>query len=1426
MSMDAPRLPLIELEPTDVVASLQYLPGGPTGYRLRKVFLVKYWRWEYEVVDIPHGRLFLTGRNASGKSTALAAAMVLLDGSLRPERLDTSGKRARQIADYVLLRMNEEDQRYRYQQRHSYLAAEFECIDAQVLSANPRPDGQPRPETITLGMAFIGRLHGHAPVETIYFVLADGARLERDVPLLTVGGAVYEPRALLSNHFRGYPGRFSTRSLGEYQQLVAEHLFGYRERADLEQLAEWLSHLRRPDIVHATASLAALSDRLKTALPPLDESVARKLVEAFEQLAELRRDRARSYEQLESCKSIEDRSRSLAEALVRLRAWLAVRAADDERKRLRNLRDHQREAEKLQEQVTRARDRRAELALELERYDGRIQSIESSALLRDHEARIVELRRRDNELEQTNRDVDGQRRQVEKVRLALAQSLQQIEETAVAWREQLARANRHFVALTEGLRRGHSESPLLDALSTRLSGEQLESETPPAELGELKQLTDFITARLALADQVERLVSGLHQARERAERLGEQVRLQRDATDEAEKRREAARGELDRAWGQLAAILDELSGDPTARDLVAPLRQALAEPELEVYRRSVEATCVEIEQRSASLDNVAARLDQTIGVATRQLDELRQRRAALEEAPEYAPDRSPDRQRAREVLTSLGIAARPLYELLDLRPDLPDHIGGRIERALLDAGLLDALVVRPEDAPRTMAALVEEDLRDAALDWSVLPGNRASDVSQAELVVDPAVADDDIWRGVAEQLLACLPFSSDGLLTWHPDGRWRHGLLSGAAGPGGRLGLLGATQRRERRLAEIASLREQELALVEEIGRRESEREQVRASQSILRALRRRVDGSVAESGLDLARQRLADREREAVEVRRRLSELVERKRQLDGEVREAQVHLEQIASVLDLTAERASDGRALAQLQEALRGAERSLALLVQQRETLSATWRHYHDLRSRHSDDLARRSDQEQLLRAAEERQARLQAAIEQLRAQLQGAEYQSLLVELEQLRAERQSTDRQIRDIDQAIAGDNGRLELERERIVEYQSDADEARARREQADAAFKEHLLRYRTPIVDAAREQSDAGATEAALQELLAPGESFSEDELEGAITAARKSFGDAYNEHRALIKSVAPTADLDDGRVMVQTTRHGACSLAQYIVYLGEEIALQESLIQEQHERFYKEVLMRHAAREIREAMARADEWLAGTSDLLRHLPFAQQRYSFALKPNPHSDTALARVFDAFRKSDVTFTEADAERLRQALAEEAERLRREFERGDRTEFTRQLEELFDYRSWISVEVRVDGRPLTDRAAQTASGGEQAFDFAVPLVVALAALHDNAGAFAPRLIAFDEAFMKASADNKSQMLRLLQHLGFQWLIASPDLPSKDVPVYAEYHLEYTKGEERAVMTPLLTRIAEQDGSVSGPSRPPLPSSDGPAALGG
>src|SRR5215470_11274191 len=89
------------------VELLQAQQGGPCGYRLRRIMLTNFWLYGRQEFEIPHGRLFLAGENASGKSTVLTATLPLaLDGDFRPNRLDTFGGRERRI-DYYIIGSNE-----------------------------------------------------------------------------------------------------------------------------------------------------------------------------------------------------------------------------------------------------------------------------------------------------------------------------------------------------------------------------------------------------------------------------------------------------------------------------------------------------------------------------------------------------------------------------------------------------------------------------------------------------------------------------------------------------------------------------------------------------------------------------------------------------------------------------------------------------------------------------------------------------------------------------------------------------------------------------------------------------------------------------------------------------------------------------------------------------------------------------------------------------------------------------------------------------------------------------------------------------------------------------------------------------------------------------------------------------------------------
>jgi len=161
------------------VDMLQQQAGGPMGYRLRRIILTNFWLYGQQEFVIPHGRLFLAGENASGKSTVLTAALPLaLDGDLRPNRLDTFGGRERHIQYYVLGGADSATP-FSHERRTSYIALEFEWLNPDAPPIAPelrqRWENGDREKTrfLTIGISLAGDLNASDRIRPLRFLITN-----------------------------------------------------------------------------------------------------------------------------------------------------------------------------------------------------------------------------------------------------------------------------------------------------------------------------------------------------------------------------------------------------------------------------------------------------------------------------------------------------------------------------------------------------------------------------------------------------------------------------------------------------------------------------------------------------------------------------------------------------------------------------------------------------------------------------------------------------------------------------------------------------------------------------------------------------------------------------------------------------------------------------------------------------------------------------------------------------------------------------------------------------------------------------------------------------------------------------------------------------------------------------------------------------
>src|SRR6266705_2610494 len=339
---------------------LQQQAGGPLGYRLRRIILTNFWLYGQQEFEIPHGRLFLAGENASGKSTVLTAALPLaLDGDLRPNRLDTFGGRERHIQYYVL-GGSDSATPFSHERRTSYIALEFEWLNPDAPPIAPelrkRWENGDREKTrfLTIGISLAGNLNASDRIRPLRFLITDGSRLGYELDTIYETGNKRDKRAYDHPRFKQVLEGHGIicDSQAEYERQVSRYLFGFSDEKDFQKLIDLLLILRLPNL-SSELRFSRVHDYLKQSLRKISGETTSRVIgtidridainseieriqeayEAADRLHQARQQVALVKGQLAACEYM---GAQLAEESVQSRATRLRKdllAADNERKR-------------------------------------------------------------------------------------------------------------------------------------------------------------------------------------------------------------------------------------------------------------------------------------------------------------------------------------------------------------------------------------------------------------------------------------------------------------------------------------------------------------------------------------------------------------------------------------------------------------------------------------------------------------------------------------------------------------------------------------------------------------------------------------------------------------------------------------------------------------------------------------------------------------------------------------------------------------------------------------------------------------------------------------------------------------------------------------------------------------------------------------
>lgn len=227
-----------------------------------KFGLFNFWYYDEEEFQLLNGKILLRGSNGSGKSvTTQSFIPLLLDGNKSPSRLDPFGSTARKMENYLLYDEHKD--------RIGYLYIEFKKPESNLY--------------ITIGMGM--RAQKSKPMDSWYFILKDGRRINKDFKLYKNLGGRYP---LTKQQFKNAlgEGNVFTEAQKEYMSKINEHLFGFSDIENYEELLKLLIEIRSPKLskeFKPTKIYTILNNSQKT----LSEDDLRPMAEAMDNMDSL-----------------------------------------------------------------------------------------------------------------------------------------------------------------------------------------------------------------------------------------------------------------------------------------------------------------------------------------------------------------------------------------------------------------------------------------------------------------------------------------------------------------------------------------------------------------------------------------------------------------------------------------------------------------------------------------------------------------------------------------------------------------------------------------------------------------------------------------------------------------------------------------------------------------------------------------------------------------------------------------------------------------------------------------------------------------------------------------------------------------------------------------------------------------------------------
>ena len=1306
-------------------------------WKMHKLGFLNFWLYDQEEFLLDNGHILLRGNNGAGKSiTTQSFITFILDGNRRPERLDPFGSTAKKM-DFYLLGDNEDTK-----EETGYLYLEFKKENLE--------------EYLTIGIGM--RAKRGSGIDQWGFCLSDGRRIGPG------GVRLYEKRG---PHMIPLSRQQMKNLLADdtnwadnaetYKELVNRRVFQFRDIRQYEQLIQMLLKVRKPKLSKDDFRPTVLKEILNDSLRVLTDEDLSAMVGTMERMDSLG-------DTLRGCREAMQDARIIRNEYTRYnqyvlgrkgKAYLEARSAVQ---RLANqLEDERARCGELEKQLAEQEQRRnqsAELYRQAKAQRAAMGDDDLSAKQSQLSQKLAACERLQNEAEQGESDLRRQRDSIYQKEIALRELTRRQKDAQDSIRLALRdlqdgnvilELGQDHDAYTRQLQMGRNEAEQKAVRAAlRLRRKQIDNTLRSLERTKLAQ--EGYDAACQVLDESE---TAVRTAMSTVKDAQLQENSERDRLRQAFAERKEKNVRLMLSEGDIHTIFKAVNRYSSSADW-SSIRNLMDD-----YVRSQES---EWNTQKLRIQNTQDNL----------LLERQERRRVLERLrsqPEPAPPRSAQADAARLQLTMRGIPYAAFYETIDFAPDLSQDSRDLLERQLLDAGLLDALVVPPEHLDEMRELLAEYP------DRFLLPGAPAEDP-----VTDLIPVGTGTFRSVAAACLQSIsrsdPEAEAALL---PDGCFRSGLIRGYSRAEERAGYVGAAARRANRERQIRELEEKIEALSEEISALQLE---IDCCDVCLRELREERDQMPTAVDLDQALEMTAqarrtlegaeaERERRLLQMRAARQSLTK----LEQEVRAASAGLPYALTV---------------PAYEEARGAAEEYQGVLEQLESQCQELRYAAEAVLDMENTIEEQRDQadrtEQRNHAARRELEINFAAAGELRAFLDRPENQARAKRLEELEQEIEEQDWENRDADRKCVQLTEQLNGSKEAVQRKDQQLLEATMDEHDLETYFCEDLelgfsgLESSQGLEKCAREtvnrmqMSDQDRSHEQVQDVL-------RKNYEQHITSVLK-----YHPEIKLVFDAPGNSSMLRQRYCITLNWKGRnISLYEFIQALQAEIEMTETLLEEQDRELFENILTETISLSLRGRIEESWKWTESMTALMSTLE-TSMGLTFSLdwkakRAEGGEELDTAQLVTLLNKDQALLSREDSRRVSSHFRVKVKKAREEaYTQGLSPNYADLIRTVLDYRNWYEFRLFYqregdEKKELTDRVFNRFSGGEKALAMYVPLFASVSAQYQKSESpmTCPRLLALDEAFAGVDEKNIGTMFELVHRLDFDYIMNSQAL---------------------------------------------------------